>query len=123
MSQYPSWMETSKARGAPTLCGYAAALWHHYKAQLASRLFARTRPPVLAGAWKSERGKRGWGSGEEGWGQGVFIEGSDHLGVRETAQAVITLPFTEALFSTQLSEIIAVMYVCIPSETKHRRRW
>lgn len=55
--------------------------------------------------------------------QGVYIEGSAHLRVCEMAQDVITLPSAEASFSTQLSEIIVVMYVCIPSETKYRRRW
>lgn len=71
MSQYPSWMETSKARGAPPLCGYAAAPWHHYKAQLAARLFVLARPPVLVGAWKRERDERRWVSGDGGWGGDV----------------------------------------------------
>lgn len=60
MSQYPSWMETSKARGAPSRWLHWAS-WHHYTARCA---LASSCLCVRLCQWVCERDKWGCGGGE-----------------------------------------------------------
>lgn len=62
MSQFPSWMETSKARGAPSLWLHGAS-WYHYMAECAP---ASTCLCVCLCQWVCEKKTNvgGWGRGE-----------------------------------------------------------
>lgn len=119
ISQYPSWMETSKARGAPPLCGYAPAPWHHYKARLPARLHVCARPPASADVWKSWWGERGRGrrARTATWATGclrgrVRSFGSRQRGTNCNYPSVSGGHVKHAIIRDHCCD------VCIPSETK-----